>query len=275
MVTQNPARHYLSKIGLQVYTLRNELGMDLPGTLRAIRAAGYAQIELMRTLDARDFVPHAKELGLGITSAFIDSEILTRPSVGGAAALAAHLALASELRLRYLVFGYIGKGDREKVAQMKAHAASANVYGRQCRDAGIQLCYHHHAFEFAPLEDGQTTGWEILVSELDPRFVQFELDVFWLALGGLDPVQTLRKLNGRVAQVHLKDLKPNTARVWDEHEVPADAFQELGRGSLNLSEILRACAETNVDQCHVEQDQSPHPLASVATSRQHLHRLAE
>ncbi|MEN9402248.1 MAG: Inosose dehydratase [Verrucomicrobiota bacterium] len=275
MPSDNPVRHYLNEIGLQVYTLRNEIGTDLPGTLRAIKAAGYAQIELMRTLNARDFVPLAKDLGLGVTSAFIDSEIVTRPSPAGADALAAHLALASELRLRYLVFGYIGKGDRETVAQMKAHAARANAFGRQCRDAGIQLCYHHHAFEFAPLDDGQTTGWEILVSELDPRFVQFELDVFWLALGGLDPVQTLRKLSGRVAQVHLKDLKPYTPRLWDEHVVPADAFQELGRGSLHLKAILQVCAETNVAQCHVEQDQSPHPLASIATSLQHLRALAE
>lgn len=269
-----PAQHYLGSIGLQVYTVRHELERDLPGTLQAIKSAGYAQIELMRTLNARDIVPSAQALGLGVTSAFIDWETLAVPSTNNLPALAAHLEIGSELGLRFFVFGYMGKGFRESVTQMKSHATRANEFGRQCRDAGIQLCYHHHAFEFAPLDDGRTTGWDILVNELDPRFVQFELDVFWLALGGLDPAQTLHDLRGRVAQVHLKDLKQATPRSWDEQAVPPDAFQELGRGCLDLNKIMEICAETGVVQCHVEQDQSPNPLSSIATSLNHLRQLA-
>jgi sugar phosphate isomerase/epimerase len=274
MTSATPARHYFGSIGLQVYTVRNEIERNLPGTLRAIKSAGYAQIELMRTLNARDFVPVARDLGLGITSAFIDWECLAKPTADNDAILAAHAALGGEIGLRFLVFGYIGKGFRESIAQKKTHAARANAFGRQCRNVGIQLCYHHHAFEFAPLEDGLTTGWDILVNELDPRFVQFELDVFWLALGGLDPVQTLRNLRGRVAQVHLKDLKRKSPRCWDEQAVPTDAFEALGDGCLDMNVILETCAETNIVQCHVEQDQSPDPLASIVTSLNYLRQLA-
>lgn len=275
MDTGSPSQRYLPTLGLQVYTVRNELARDVPGTLRAIKAAGYAQIELMRTLNARDIVPSARELGFGITSAFIDWECLAIPTADSSATLAAHVAVAGEYDLRFLVFGYIGKGHRDSIAQMKSHAARANAFGSRCRDAGIQLCYHHHAFEFAPLEDARTTGWDILVNELDPRFVQFELDVFWLALGGLDPVRTLHELRGRVAQVHLKDLKPKSPLCWDEQAVPTDAFQELGRGCLDLHKILEACAETGVIQCHVEQDQSPDPLASIAISLNYLRQAAK
>jgi len=263
-------KHYLGTIGLQVWTVRNQLDHDIPGTLRAIKSAGYAQIELMRTLNARDFLPHARELGLGISSAFIDWDALAQPSPDHAAALTETVKLAREIGLKYLVFGYIGKGSRETIAQMKGHAAAANAYGRQCRDAGIQLCYHHHSFEFAPLEDGRTTGWEILVHDLDLDLVKFELDVFWVALGGLDPVKTLQDLRGRVAQVHLKDLAPGTPRNWDEGAMPPEAFKELGRGGLDLKKIIETCATTKVEQCHVEQDQSPDPLASIATSLQYL-----
>jgi sugar phosphate isomerase/epimerase len=76
-----------------------------------------------------------------------------------------------------------------------------------------------------------------------------------------------------VAQVHLKDLKPGTPVNWDEAAVPADAFRELGRGSLDLRRILEVCAETGVAQCHVEQDQSPDPLASIAVSLNFLRQL--
>lgn len=273
LMANTPGKSYLPSIGLQVWTVRNQLEQDLPRTLRAIQTAGYAQIELMRTLNARAFVPTARELGLDITSAFIDWNSLAQPAAGSAADLAQTVALGCEIGLKYLVFGYIGKGARETIAQMKGHAARANAFGRQCRDAGIQLCYHHHSFEFAPLDDGRSTGWDILVNELDPQLVQFELDVFWAALVGLDPVKLLRDLRGRVAQLHLKDLKAGTPPAWDEVAVPADAFQELGRGCLDLKQILAAAAETGVAQCHVEQDQSPDPLASIAASLNFLRHL--
>ena len=272
MADVTPAQRYLPAIGLQVWTVRQELERDLPGTLRAIKAAGYAQIELLRTLNAPDFVPHARELGLGITSAFIDWASLVQPGPDSAADLDRTLALGRELALKYLVFGYIPKGARETVAQMKAHAATANAFGRRCRDSGLRLCYHHHSFEFAPLDDGRTTGWQVLLGELDPALVALEFDVFWAALGGLDPVQALRDLRGRIAQVHLKDLAPDTPRNWDENAVPPAAFRELGAGSLDMARILAACAETGVDQCHVEQDQSPDPLASIAASVAWLRR---
>ncbi len=273
MVDASPAQRYLPAIGLQVYSVRNELEIDIPGTLRAIKAAGYAQIELMRTLNAHDIAPHARELGLGITSAFIDWASLVQPSPDSTADLDRTLELGRELALKYLVFGYIGKGARETVTQMKRHAVAANAFGGRCRDAGIQLCYHHHSFEFAPLEDGRTTGWEVLLQEFDPQLVKLEFDVFWAAIAGHDPVRMLHELRGRVAQVHLKDLAASVPIMHDEGAVPPEAFKELGAGCLDLPRILAACAETGVDQCHVEQDQSPSPLTSIATSLNHLRRL--
>lgn len=269
----SPAQPYLPSLGLQLYTVRAELERDIPGTLRAIKSAGYAQVELLRVLDAPKLVPAARALGLGLTSAFIDWNALAAPDAGAADNLAQSLATARELGLRYLVFGYVAKGHRETVAQMRRHAAAANAFGRRCRDAGIQLCYHHHAFEFAPLDDGRTTGWEILLHELDPALVPFEFDVFWAAIAGFDPIRLLHELRGRVAQVHLKDLRAGTPVIHDEGAVPPDAFKELGAGRLDLRGILAACAATGVAQCHVEQDQSPDPLASLAASAACLRAL--
>lgn len=273
MSATSPAQPYLNSIGLQVWTVRNQLEQDLPGTLRSIKEAGYAQIELMRTLNARDFVAPARDLNLGITSAFIDWNALVGSPTPDEPRLAAHLDMATEIGLRHLVLGYIAKGARETAGQMRRHAAAANAFGRQCRDAGIQLCYHHHSFEFAPLEDAPATGWEILVREFDPELVKFEIDVFWAEIGGVDPIGLLRGLRGRVAQVHLKDLKSGTALNWDEGAVPPEAFKELGQGQLELGTILSVCAEIEVEQCHVEQDQSPDPIASIALSLDWLRRL--
>lgn len=272
-MTDHPiGSRYIDNLGLQLWTVRHELEKDVPGTLRAIKAAGYAQIELMRMIDARDIHLHAGELGLGITSAFIDWNLLVAPSATTMVALDDTVKAGRELDLKYLVFGYIGKGSRETIAQMKAHAAQANAFGLRCYDAGIQLCYHHHSFEFGPLEDGRTTGWEIFVNEFDSQLVKFEIDVFWMAIGGLDPIKTLHELKDRVAQVHLKDLQSGSARNWDEGSVTPETFKELGEGCLDLKRIIEVSAATGVDQCHVEQDQSPDPLGSIATSINYLRR---
>ncbi len=271
MPLPSPAQRYLPTLGLQLWTVRNQVETDPAGTLHAIKAAGYAQVELMRLTDAREIRARARDAGLAVTSAFLEWTHLADPA--HAAALEVSLETARELGLRHLVFGYLGKGARETRAQFQGHAARANAFGRRCRDAGLQLGYHHHAFEFAPLDDGRTTGWDVLVREFDPALVRFELDVFWLAIAGLDPVRTLQTLRGRVAQVHLKDLAPGTAREWDEGAVPPAAFREVGAGTLDWSAILATCAETGVEQCHVEQDQTPDPLASLATSHRFLRSL--
>ncbi len=261
---------YLDNIGIQLWTVRNQLAEDLPGTLKAIKDAGYAQVELMRTVGEDYVFAKARELGLNVSSAFIDWRTIADPTADGVPSQAEILEKAKDFGLKYLVFGYLGKGFRETEKQMTAHAESANAFGEKCLERGITLCYHHHSFEFAPLAESSKTGWDVLLDRLDPNLVKFEIDVFWAAIGGLDPVVLLKELEGRVAQVHLKDLLPGTGILWDEGEVPHEAFKELGNGELDIAKIIQVASETGVDQCHVEQDQSPNPLLSIATSSQYL-----
>ncbi|MBL9128610.1 MAG: sugar phosphate isomerase/epimerase, partial [Verrucomicrobiales bacterium] len=102
--------------------------------------------------------------------------------------------------------------------------------------------------------------------------VQFEIDVFWVKVGGVEPVDLIRRLNGRVSQVHLKDLKPGIA-IPSFGSLPADAFQELGDGVIPMEPILAAARAAGAKHCHVEQDQSPDALASVRQSIEFLRRL--
>ena len=152
-------------------------------------------------------------------------------------------------------------------------AHRANRAGEACRKAGIQLCYHHHSFEFARLPDG-ATAWDLFVQEFDPALVKFEIDVFWAAIGGLDPVATIRGLKGRVAQLHLKDLLKGTPTMHDESQVPKEAFQEVGHGIVDWPAVLAAGQHAGVTQCHVEQDQSPDPIVSIGQSIRHLKSLS-
>ena len=268
-----PADHrYMKTIGLQLWTVRNQLEQDMPKTIKAVADAGYRQVELMRVLGSENIVQEAKNNNLRVTSAFLDWTSIANPKAENAPSFDKILEQAKSFDLKYLVFGYIGKGHRETIDHYKKHAAAANQAGKKCKNVGIQLCYHNHSFEFAKLPGGKT-GWEVLVEEFDPELVKFELDVFWVAIGGYDPLESLGNLKGRVAQVHLKDLKKGTSIEHDEGKVPHEAFKELGNGTIDMSQVLDLSAKIGVDQCHVEQDQSPDPVNSVAISMKYLTSL--
>lgn len=262
---------YLKTIGLQLYTLRHQLDKDVPRTLKAVADAGYYQVELMDVGDADEYVAAAGDVGLKITSAMIDWRTIVTPGAADVPSFDEALDAALKHKFRFLVIPYVGKGNRETDDQLKAIADRANRAGEKCRAAHIQLCYHHHSFEFKKLSSGRT-GWDVYVHEFDPQLVKFEIDVFWAAMGGMDPVKTLRNLKGRVAQVHLKDLLKGIPTMYDESKVPHEAFQELGSGILNWNAILQAAEYAGVEQCHVEQDQSPDPIASINTSLKYLRR---
>ena len=102
--------------------------------------------------------------------------------------------------------------------------------------------------------------------------MKFEVDVFLFAVAAEDPVKLIRKLTGRVSQLHLKDLKKGM-QPPEFGKVPNDAFQELGDGVIDWDPVIRVARTAGVGHCHVEQDQSPHPIKSVNQSIQHLATL--
>ena len=140
--------------------------------------------------------------------------------------------------------------------------------GEKCKQAGIQLCYHHHSFEFEAI-DG-VVPFELLMEKLDPELVQFELDVFWASIGGYDPLNLMDRLQGRIRLLHLKDKQKGAADEFDESAIPHEAFQALGKGEVPIKEILQKAVDLKIDHCFVEQDWSPAPLASIKHSYHYM-----
>lgn len=262
----------MQTMGLQLYTLRNQLLEDEPATIKAVAEAGYKQVELMSVLEGENIVKLAKDNGLSVTSSFFEWKTIADPDAEGVPTIEAVIEKANQYGLKYLVFGYIGKGYRETLDHYRKMADTANAAGEKIRAAGMKMAYHNHSFEFQPLEDDKM-GFEVFIERFDPSTVSFELDVFWAAIGGWNPVEILRRLGDRTSQLHLKDIRPGTGTIFDESEVPKNAFQEVGDGSITFGEILQLADELGVDQCHVEQDQSPAPLDSIVQSFNYLQDL--
>lgn len=264
---------YLDTIGLQLWTVRDQLAADPLTTLKTIKDLGYHQVELMDTRQAAALLPICRDLGLAVNSSFMLWTTITGrwdlvPDEKEKFEFERVLDQANEAGLSHLVFGYLPPGERENMDDYRRIADQLNRAGEQAKDRGLQMAYHNHNFEFEPMEE--TTPFALLTDRLDGELMPFELDVFWTAIAGHDPVELLPKLKGQIKLLHLKDLKRDTPVVTKLADVPEDAFEELGDGTLPIRKLAKMGKELGVDYCFVEQDTSPAPLESIATSLDHL-----
>ena len=261
---------YRRNIGIQLYTLRNQIKADTAGTIKAVAEAGYRQVEAYGFPDADAMIAAAKDHGMAVHSSHFAWQSVTNPGKKGTPAFADILDKANKLGLQDLVIPYIHGHNRKTLDDYKRLAENCNQAAVEARTAGIQLAYHNHAFEFQNLGGGKT-GYGVFMEEFAPE-MHFEVDVFWVKVGGAEPVDLLRSLKGRVSQLHLKDLKAGL-KLPEFGQVPQDAFQELGDGIIPMEPIMVAAAACGVRHCHVEQDHSPDPIASIRQSMKHLKGL--
>lgn len=264
-----PDNRYRRQIGLQLWTVRDALKENVAATLKTVAEAGYFQVEPFNSPLTAEIVAASKDLGLKLNSFHFDASTIIEPKDEALTDFQRVVALAKADGFTELVIPFLAPNHRS-VEGYKSVAAKINAAAKVAKDGGLRLSYHNHAFEFAPL-DGGTTGYDIFISEFGPDSF-FEIDTFWVAVGGHDPGAMIEKLSGRVSQLHLKDLKPGVdVPLYDS--IPDDAFQELGDGTLDWVKILAAAEKANVTHCHIEQDRSPHPLDSVRQSIRHLKTL--
>ena len=267
---------YVDQIGIQLYTVRNQMAEDPLATLKAIKEAGYAQVEGGDPATYDKMMPMLKDVGLTSQSTFFPWSYLTGrwdlvESEGMKPAqkdFAGVVDSAKKLGMKYLIFGYMTPAERETLDDYHKIAEELNKAGEQCNEAGIKLCYHNHAFEFKPI-DGKVP-YDVLIEEVDPDKMTFELDVFWSSLAGHEPIPLMEKLGDRITLLHLKNKKQGTPMIYDEGKVPVDAFQELDDGIIDIEKILLLAEKNGVEQCFVEQDQSPDPIQSINQSIDYL-----
>jgi sugar phosphate isomerase/epimerase len=253
------------KIGLQLYTLRNEMGKDPKGTLAKVAAQGYKTVETFGYGNGKWFGMNAAEL-----RAELKSHGLTTPSghtfpasvflqSGWEEKWKPAVADAKAVGQEYIVVPWMEEQYRADINNYKKLAAALNKAATICKQTGIKLAYHNHDFEFAPLAG--TNGLDVLLKETDPKMVFFEMDIYWVSKAGKDPLAFFSKYPGRFAMWHVKDMD-NT---------PQKNFTEVGSGVINYKKIFNYAKQSGMKYFFVEQDQCPGaPLDSTAKSIAYL-----
>jgi sugar phosphate isomerase/epimerase len=209
-------------LSVQLYTVREHLARDLPGTLERLAGLGLAHVEPFGLTD------HAPALGSALAGTGLTAPTAHQHFVGTGAeeqvfATAAALGVGTVFDPRV---------DRQRwgsVAAVAAVADDLNAAAAVAARHGVRVGYHNHAQELEILLEG-TTALEVLAARLDDA-VALEVDTYWAAVGGQDPVALLQRLGDRVHAVHVKD-GPATTDVRDQVAV--------GRGGMPVRAILEA-----------------------------------
>ncbi len=258
----------LKTVGVQLYTVRTILPEKPAETLKALDAIGYREAEVTyATLD--QIWPALTATRLKPVSLHLDSKLITQ---GKSDDIKRTIDSVKQRGFSYAVFPYLPPAERGGLDVIKTLAGKLNQAGEMCRAAGLGFCYHNHAFEFEPM--GGTTPFQVLMDNTDKKLVGLEMDVFWVSVGGHDPVELLRKFSGRVPLLHLKDKAEGTPVMYKE-SVPKTAFKEIGRGTINWPAVLKAAARAGVAHYFVEQDQTPgDPVESLRQSFAYLKSMS-
>jgi sugar phosphate isomerase/epimerase len=252
-------------IGLELYTVRNELEKDFAGTIKKVAAIGYKEVELYAFLKkpAAEIRRALADNGLVCPVAHYDLTLEPR--------LAQEIDYAHQLGLKYMVVAWLTPEERRSLDQYKRYAEFFNRAGAETKKAGIQFGYHNHNFEFKTF-DGKV-AFDELLRLTDPQLVKIELDCFWMTWAGRNPVDYMKRDHGRYPILHIKDRKPGFGTSTDVDDKPGP-FTEVGHGIIDWKPIF-AAASAGVKHYFVEQDFCDRsPFESARISYEYLKGLS-
>jgi sugar phosphate isomerase/epimerase len=276
-------------IGLQLYTVGDDLKRDFDGTLAAVSKIGYQAVELAGLADhtVAEWRQALDRTRLKCPSMHVAPRAKTGVSLEepGMLAEAAH-ALGTgtivcpmfNIPERFSLQPLPGEGSGKMLARLGAsmtlddwqwNADYLNKKAAALKQYGLRFAYHNHNVEFAPA--GDSTGLALLLRTTDPALVTFEMDVGWVVAAGADPAALLSAHPGRFTAMHVKDVKAGTRPNFSLQLDPC----EVGQGSIDWKTLLSKAYRANVRQFYVEQEPpfSKPRLESVDISFNYLNAL--
>lgn len=252
-------------IGLQLYSVREDLARDYAGALKRVAAIGYREVEAagFYNRSASDVKRMMSDAGLRCVSAHYSLADLLKSTD-------ATIAYAKTLGLEYVICSAPWSADPARLEKYpggswqgilhamtledwKWNADQFNQLGCKMQEAGLKFGYHNHTMEFRKEEGG--TGYQVLLEDTDPRCVTLELDCGWAIAGGQDPAKILRRYPGRFAMLHLKDVKPAPAGTEPDKRVST----EVGLGVVDFPALFEAARISGVRHYFIEQEDFDKP----------------
>ena len=228
----------VTNVGLQLYSVREEMLADAVGTLKQLAKIGYKQLESARSakghyygLKPKEIQKICKDLGMTLRSGHVHVDKDWKRAVDEAA----------EAGQSYLVCSSL-PSEGQTVANYQKVADTFNKAAEDCKKAGLVFGYHNHEYEFE--KAGGKVLYDILLDRTDPKLVTMELDLGWVIVTGNDPVQYFNKYPGRFPLWHLKDMARGEPRST-----------EFGKGQIDIRKMLQNAKKSGMKYFFVEQEE--------------------
>lgn len=237
-------------IALQLYTLRDAMAADFEGTVRKVADIGYIGVETagFGSLSPQQAMEIFTRYGLYIAAAHIDLPLGDKRQQV--------LDTMATLGAKYIVKAWLPEGEFETKDQIRRHCETLNEANAVARAAGYTLVYHNHWWEYTP--HGDWVPAQVMLDYLEPT-VAFEIDTYWVKVGGGEPVQVIQQLGDRVPLLHIKD-GPATS--------PQEPMLAAGEGAMSFRPIVEA-GEGSAEWMIVELDRCATDMMEAVTKSYH------
>jgi len=253
-----------AQTGLQLYSLRNQFAANVPGTLAEIKGWGIRNVELASTyqLTTEQFKAQLDASGMNAVSAHYGYDQF-RTNLDWV------ISDAKILGLKYVGCAWIPHGETFDEKTCREAIGVFNHAGEVLARHGMKFFSHTHGYEFQPFQQG--TFFDLLMAETNPKYVSFEMDVFWIVHAGQDPVKLFAKYGHRWQLMHLKGMKESTPTGFFTGHSDVSNCVPLGQGKIAMPPLLRAAAKAGVkwyfleDESAVSEQQIPISLHYLDT----------
>ncbi|MCD8740024.1 sugar phosphate isomerase/epimerase [Mucilaginibacter roseus] len=260
----------VSKVGLQLYSLRDYLPKDVKGVTEKVAKAGYKEVETYGYskqngfwgLDAKAYSQLLKANGLVSPSGHYGIESYFRD--GSDKEINEAIEAAKTIGSTYVILPWMGGELIDTVDKCKAMAQKFNQAGELVKKAGLKFGYHNHNFEWKPV--GDTSFYDVLLKETDVNLVTLELDLYWVYRSNLDPVKMLTEHPNRFKLVHVKDAD----------KANKELNTEIGKGLIDYKAIFAAAQKAGIKHFIVEQENFTNidPYVSIGESIAYVKTLS-
>lgn len=270
-----PSTHQIKKVGLQLYTVRDDMKKDFAGTIGKVAAVGYKEVEFAGYFDhsPQDVRSLLDKNGLTAPSCHVDLDAIDRqlPQLIEAAHIIGHT---------FIICPWVDEKIRNSPDGWKQVAETFNKAGEALKKAGIQFGYHNHTFEFVPNNNlGGKISYDFLLENTDANLVKMEMDLCWISVTGNDPVSYFQRFPGRFPLVHVKDVKelpkvaPAKSGEFTNTNFEKDTMTSPGSGVINWKRIFTHADQGGIKHYFVEHDAPADPFASITASYEYLSTL--
>ncbi|HSH08913.1 MAG TPA: sugar phosphate isomerase/epimerase [Oceanipulchritudo sp.] len=248
----------IEQVAVQLYTLRDFLTTpeDYQESLQKVAEIGYKSVQVSgpRPIDESDIAALCAEKGLIINSSHEDSELILSDPAKVVENLEA-------FGCRYTAYPFPRGIDFSSSESVNRLITGLEEAGKVLSRAGKVLTYHNHAMELELLDGVPIL--EIIYGETDPKFLQGEIDTYWIHAGKSSPEAWCARLRDRLPLLHLKDYR--------EDEDGTAHFAEIGNGILDFRTIIATAEASGCQWFIVEQDRCPgDPFDSLEMSFRYI-----